>query len=165
MSLPVRERGLKFYKRKKRFLCIFVAPCAGAWVEIMTTFLTGKQLRVAPCAGAWVEIPGGRHHRRKPLVAPCAGAWVEISSSWFTWDRLDRSLPVRERGLKYVGGLLQIHLGWSLPVRERGLKFLAMPGFSGYCGVAPCAGAWVEIPQTAGESGQKRCRSLCGSVG
>ena len=36
MSLPSRERGLKFEKDLKRFEKKVVAPFAGAWIEIYT---------------------------------------------------------------------------------------------------------------------------------
>ena len=34
---------------------------------------------------------------------------------------------------------------WSLPTRERGLKYLTVSGVSKRYGVAPYAGAWIEI--------------------
>ena len=58
-----------------------------------------------------------------------------------------RSLPLRERGLKY-DELERVGLcpRSSLPLRERGLKF-SVPGKGGTCPrVAPLAGAWIEIP-------------------
>ena len=36
-------------------------------------------------------------------------------------------------------------LGWSLPLRERGLKSIAAVNGSQSTGVAPLAGAWIEI--------------------
>ncbi len=57
---------------------MFVAPCAGAWVEIEDIKSGGAPIDVAPCAGAWVEISIGRY-------SPTAAA----------------SPPVRGRGLKY----------------------------------------------------------------
>ena len=60
-------------------------------------------------------------------VAPRAGAWIEISCGRSVCSRF-----------------------WSLPVRERGLKFV-------FCGaqgqgktVAPRAGAWIEMYRRAG---------------
>ena len=35
LSLPSRERGLKFKWRKKQRHCLAVAPFAGAWIEIL----------------------------------------------------------------------------------------------------------------------------------
>ena len=54
---------------------------------------------VAPLAGAWIEIPQEKNAFWKSFVAPLAGAWIEIIGSteknhWIT------SLPSRERGLK-----------------------------------------------------------------
>ncbi len=37
-----------------------VAPCAGAWIEMVLSALDQDALGVAPCAGAWIEI----HERR-----------------------------------------------------------------------------------------------------
>ena len=56
-----------------------------------------------------------------PFVAPFAGAWIEISlvNEPLT---LDRSLPSRERGLKFERFKKQDEEGQSLPSRERGLK-------------------------------------------
>ena len=55
-------------------------------------------------------------------VAPFAGAWIEISSAGNSYA-LIRSLPSRERGLKFTR-LEHLQEGKeSLPSRERGLKF------------------------------------------
>ena len=57
-----RERKLKFVckiaKIDRGSLCDFtVAPHAGAWVEITTGKIVGREIiGVAPHAGAWVEI-------------------------------------------------------------------------------------------------------------
>ena len=76
------------------------------------------------------------------MVAPLAGAWVEIANADFSpWN--SRSLPLRERGLKYPLRLLN---------RNQTV-------------VAPLAGAWVEIPSRAGENMVYCRRSPCGSVG
>ena len=144
-SLPVRERGLKFSVcvpikdladvapcagawveiaafRRLPFQRP-VAPCAGAWVEIFSSFPWRPPFfRVAPCAGAWVEMWSVSGRSRQPGVAPCAGAWVEILSARLPFQGM-RSLPVRERGLKYhVSRPVKRTTFASLPVRERGLK-------------------------------------------
>ena len=55
------------------------------------------------------------------MVAPFTGAWIEIDFHLKDIGR-KKSLPSRERGLKYVGlNLLQTGIK-SLPSRERGLK-------------------------------------------
>ena len=33
-----------------------VAPLAGAWIEIITSYTLSYALTVAPLAGAWIEI-------------------------------------------------------------------------------------------------------------
>ena len=39
MSLPVRERGLKWTIEKIIVAGMLVAPCAGAWVEISDDYI------------------------------------------------------------------------------------------------------------------------------
>ena len=56
VSLPVRERGLKYTVQKIAMYLRKVAPCAGAWVEIRMLPVRFQSAGVAPCAGAWVEI-------------------------------------------------------------------------------------------------------------
>ena len=54
---------------------------------------------VAPCAGAWIEIIRQDGQINEEEVAPCAGAWIEIRwrrSSWLPRG----SPPARGRGLK-----------------------------------------------------------------
>ena len=55
-SLPSRERGLKSKKEVLFVSHVFVAPFAGAWIEINSDFDQKKQKPVAPFAGAWIEI-------------------------------------------------------------------------------------------------------------
>ena len=81
-------------------------------------------------------------------VAPFAGAWIEMQSLRHI-RALKRSLPSRERGLKCSGGGTAWMAGTSLPSRERGLKFLPLRGSADSPEVAPFAGAWIEIAQTA----------------
>ena len=37
---------------------------------------------VAPHAGAWIEIPSAGEYRKITLVAPHAGAWIEIKKGY-----------------------------------------------------------------------------------
>ena len=60
---------------------------------------------------------------RLTWVAPLAGAWIEMYNDTCT----------------------QSVIGKSLPLRERGLKFLTIPGACTLQFVAPLAGAWIEI--------------------
>ena len=62
-------------------------------------------LPVAPLAGAWIEIVIIISYYMRFVVAPLAGAWIEIPRLEYltlSW----RSLPSRERGLKFP--LLQL---------------------------------------------------------
>ena len=108
----------------------------------------------------------GFHGFPESYVAPRAGAWIEIGSPWCIIKSIP-SLPVRERGLKFVCRTANGKMFTSLPVRERGLKSSVMktltPDFMSLpvrerglklldgivrpydCAVAPRAGAWIEI--------------------
>ena len=82
-------------------LYIAVAPCGGAWVEILAVFAILVAVVVAPCGGAWVEILIMTEFRPKNAVAPCGGAWVEIYKDGFTIEYAATSRPARARGLKF----------------------------------------------------------------
>ena len=77
MSLPVRERGLKFIAVRGRLICCRSLPVRERGLK------SDKKL-------------GPRHTSR---VAPRAGAWIEIILRGFKIN-YEESLPVRERGLK-----------------------------------------------------------------
>ena len=122
MSLPSRERGLKFSTVRAFFRTTLVAPFAGAWIEIYVLATCNNCCLVAPFAGAWIEIV----HTNMVLdnvasVAPFAGAWIEID------------MPITEitGGMvaPFAGAWIEILLKQvfsvrrkSLPSRERGLK-------------------------------------------
>ena len=55
-----------------------VAPLAGAWIEILNSYLYSPDYSVAPLAGAWIEIRIMYCVLRAELVAPLAGAWIEM---------------------------------------------------------------------------------------
>ena len=55
------------------------------------------------------------------------------------------SLPLGERGLKYLFELCRCDRIKSLPLGERGLKFTRMPTYTAPATVAPFRGAWIEI--------------------
>ena len=89
------------------------------------------------------------------MVAPHAGAWIEIPYCWgVNWAR--KSLPMRERGLKYAQRVVERDLARSLPMRERGLKFGEPDQQHGRRHVAPHAGAWIEINDCEPRNGQAR---------
>ena len=55
-SLPSRERGLKLSQHSDNPVSQYVAPLAGAWIEIDDLARQIFNLWVAPLAGAWIEI-------------------------------------------------------------------------------------------------------------
>ena len=57
-------------------------------------------LFVAPFAGAWIEIERLRAAGHDPEVAPFAGEWIEISRICMLTCRHPSSLRSPERGLK-----------------------------------------------------------------
>ena len=56
---------------------------------------------VAPLAGAWIEIMLVKVFHALLMVAPLAGAWIEICAKHFEMNE-NLSLPSRERGLKSI---------------------------------------------------------------
>ena len=56
MSLPSRERGLKWRYGLRCGKKNDVAPFAGAWIEIIRLLSQTLSKQVAPFAGAWIEI-------------------------------------------------------------------------------------------------------------
>ena len=54
VSLPSRERGLKFTNLAKPTDAVAVAPLAGAWIEIDCLEHVSAVSFVAPIAGAWI---------------------------------------------------------------------------------------------------------------
>ena len=99
LSLPSRERGLKFSYPICNTYTRTVAPFAGAWIEISYYLILLSYITVAPFAGAWIEIQTRELYDWKAIVAPFAGAWIEIPAVTCTSDA-STSLPSRERGLK-----------------------------------------------------------------
>ena len=78
----------------------YVTPLAGVWVEMRVLRRKHLWFSVTPLAGVWVEIMQVKCRPRPEAVTPLAGVWVEISG-WEggvkTWQK---SLPLRECGLK-----------------------------------------------------------------
>ena len=111
-SLPSRERGLKFM------------------VSYQVIAIRGRSLR-----GSVDWNSTGEHNSEcGQCVAPFAGAWIEILLKQLTSGE-KRSLPSRERGLKYQPWWRNWNRKRSLPSRERGLKFLLVtPTCSIACG-------------------------------
>ena len=117
---------------------------------------------VAPFAGAWIEIYEKVSIYRWYHVAPFAGAWIEIvKPSFFKIPPM--SLPSRERGLKFINKSLNKifvcrSLRGSVDWNIRSLWY------SGMICVAPFAGAWIEIIELEKVRIACKSRSLRGSV-
>ena len=56
MSLPLRERGLKYGIKLKTDTGTEVAPFTGAWIEMSSHSSKSASAEVAPFTGAWIEI-------------------------------------------------------------------------------------------------------------
>ena len=103
MSLPSRERGLKYRGLESQ------KPSS----------------RVAPLAGAWIEIARSGHERagRESLPSRERGLKYRLSGMRV---RYAVSLPSRERGLKSEPTVKFCEQNQSLPSRERGLKLKSL---------------------------------------
>ena len=99
LSLPSRERGLKFEECPENYARCESLPSRERGLKFFLVLLWMNMQKVAPFAGAWIEIE--RHSQVHELLP---------------------SLPSRERGLKYSGECYKIAYRSSLPSRERGLK-------------------------------------------
>ena len=73
MSLPMRERGLKYHPWEFEARPTAVAPHAGAWIEMISTGLYSLIWAVAPHAGAWIEMVLSPRIVASSVVAPHAG--------------------------------------------------------------------------------------------
>ena len=123
---------------------IWVAPFAGAWIEMSMSNLSiltilcrtlrgcvdwnsiggllGRFICVAPFAGAWIEILIRSIISSFINVAPFAGAWIEIASNFF---------------YTYSGEVAPFAGAW--------IEILAYRAPWVVSSVAPFAGAWIEI--------------------
>ena len=81
LSLPTRERGLKYLWLSPLQRDSRVAPYTGAWIEISSDRWKCRRGIVAPYTGAWIEI---KRPWKPPVwilkVAPYTGAWIEIQT-------------------------------------------------------------------------------------
>ena len=80
-------------------ILFFVAPFAGARIEIPLRSDGRRKDNVAPFAGARIEIEPSPNKSLDIPVAPFAGARIEIRITG-TRGNASGSLPSRERGLK-----------------------------------------------------------------
>ena len=77
-------------------------------------------------------------------VAPLAGAWIEIlERAMFNWSL--KSLPSRERGLKFSIAIISYFCGKVAPLAGAWIEIPIFRIRSTTIRVAPLAGAWIEI--------------------
>ena len=103
-----------------------------------------RDMIVAPLAGAWIEIISSSFDAIKSIVAPLAGAWIEIEIN-LSISCSCVSLPLRERGLKYVSVFTQYALVHVAPLAGAWIEISGEMQQEKESGVAPLAGAWIEI--------------------
>ena len=123
-SLPSRERGLKSYSLDAVGVHGVVALFTGAWIEISAIALAN-----------WF-----------PYVAPFTGAWIEIRTYPGCSLVLTRSLPSRERGLKFLQVGVAVESGYVAPFTGAWIEILRSVNMDMDWMVAPFTGAWIEIP-------------------
>ena len=100
MSLPSRERGLKYIIRHTAHLLSLSLPSRERGLKLGELLVNTRLATVAPLAGAWIEILPDTDME---MIRP-------------------ESLPSRERGLKFLRHCTSLVHRSSLPSRERGLK-------------------------------------------
>ena len=144
MSLPSRERGLKWKVARSWNTYWQVAPFAGAWIEISAynfgLMSFGRSLRGSVDWNCGLPSSEPGDHPSLPsrerglksealavvahwvIVAPFAGAWIEIFDILIVHDnRLCRSLRGSVDWNSYTSIPVSVFTV-SLPSRERGLK-------------------------------------------
>ena len=185
MSLPSRERGLKYIHPVSPNTLCKVAPFAGAWIEIFQRRLWNSCVRsrslrgsvdwnnaaiitryvnsVAPFAGAWIEIYFNFVFASWAFVAPFAGAWIEITHLL----HLSFALTVAP----FAGAWIEIQVTEKISERNAVAPFagawieILLVKANWYClWVAPFAGAWIEMQLLVCRHGKTSRRSLRGSV-
>ena len=101
-------------------------------------------MHVAPFAGAWIEIRYFLNFRRFTRVAPFAGAWIEIKDTSEVLSGL-KSLPSRERGLKYNKIISRKCENEVAPFAGAWIEIKDTSEVLSGLKVAPFAGAWIEM--------------------
>ena len=101
MSLPSRERGLKYFSVRKSGRAPASLPSRERGLKLHLSIIVILWLGVAPLAGAWIEIKLTVLDHARLTVAPLAGAWIEIFADYAPYTDVKLSLPSRERGLKF----------------------------------------------------------------
>ena len=82
--------------------------------------------------------------RKAYPVAPFAGAWIEISVGSGIGSQV-RSLPSRERGLKFIGDRYDESDEAVAPFAGAWIEIKVQKQRKKLTNVAPFAGAWIEI--------------------
>ena len=77
-SLPSRERGLKSQQFHQWESECWVAPLAGAWIEILSGRKNANLLMSLPSRERGLKYYPRKNLQKSNLVAPLAGAWIEI---------------------------------------------------------------------------------------
>ena len=140
VSLPLRECGLKFRQTLCMQSLLCHSPCGSVdWNKKGSTPLGG--IVVTPLAGVWIEI---------------------LLQKW--GNKLFKSLPLRECGLKLQSPTQRFRMLRSLPLRECGLKFTRKQKEDRWILVTPLAGVWIEICQSISLGLSPQSHSPCGSV-
>ncbi len=101
VSLPSRERGLKLSAGANHLPNGLSLPSRERGLKLPLPWLLCCIFSVAPFAGAWIEIVFSLYNKFAFRVAPFAGAWIEILHPLPVFPHL-LSLPSRERGLKLL---------------------------------------------------------------
>ena len=104
-----------------------------------------KLFFVAPLAGAWIEMfYPGVFYQSVLSSLPLRERGLKSEGGWAKNEEM-MSLPLRERGLKY--GELRIYVQnlKVAPLAGAWIEIGVSVAFAIFFGVAPLAGAWIEI--------------------
>ena len=104
---------------------------------------------VAPYTGAWIEIGLNEETIQTAPVAPYTGAWIEIRPSFTAPAIARRSLPTRERGLKFSRIDKDVSDDDVAPYTGAWIEITKLEPHSCARFVAPYTGAWIEIFQAS----------------
>ena len=121
MSLPTRERGLKYVLPYIPW-DHGVAPYAGAWIEMPCHAVSVSQDASLPTRERGLKSLGIRLPHLEHLVAPYAGAWIEIHQPG--------EMKSGHKVAPYAGAWIEIMKAETMEEKKK---------------VAPYAGAWIEI--------------------
>ena len=126
-----------------------VAPLAGARIEITVSYVVTLCAQVAPLAGARIEIWLFLKNHLNFSVAPLAGARIEIMGNHIKQESF-KSLPSRERGLKFISENLLTCKQCVAPLAGARIEMHHRRPTHCRRPVAPLAGARIEMHPEAG---------------